>query len=116
MIEKQRLHAVGKTLPGEDKLVELFNHRHIDVIRLAIPAGVVIAGAKKIRVEHARHAVFTQQDERVGQRFEPGFNRGFQRLQGLGVVVGNQRHGMERIGFHQRTGENLAHIVVASLA
>ncbi len=47
MIEKQRLHAVGKTLPGEDQLVELFNHRHIDVIRLAIPAGVVIAGAKR---------------------------------------------------------------------
>ena len=116
MVEKERLHAVGKTLPGEDQLVELFNHRHIDVIRLAIPAGVVIAGAKKIRVEYARHAVFTQQDERVGQRFEPGFNRGFQRLQGLGIVVGYQGHGMERIGFHQRTGENLAHIVVASLA
>ena len=47
MIEKQRLHAVGKTLPGEDQLVELFNHRHIDVIRLAISAGVVIAGAKR---------------------------------------------------------------------
>jgi hypothetical protein len=27
MIEKQRLYAVGKTLPGEDQLVELFNHR-----------------------------------------------------------------------------------------
>lgn len=41
--------------------------------------------------------------------------RGFQRLQRLGVMVGDQRHGVKRIGFYQRAAEDLAHVVITSL-
>ncbi|MNP36665.1 hypothetical protein D3C76_1300700 [compost metagenome] len=54
--------------------------------------------------------MFAQQDQSIGQRFEPGFDRSFQRLQRLGVVVGDQRDRMGRIGSGQGVGENLRHI------
>ena len=33
---KQRLHAVGKALTGEDQLVQLLNHRHINVVSFTV--------------------------------------------------------------------------------
>ena len=34
---KERLHAVGKALAGEDQLVKLLNHRHINMVRFTVP-------------------------------------------------------------------------------
>ncbi|MNC44722.1 hypothetical protein D3C75_936400 [compost metagenome] len=80
MIEPQGLDTVGKALAGKDQLVKLFNDRHLDVVSLAITAGIVVAGTVQIRIEDTRHAVLAQEDQRIGQRFKPGLDRGLQRL------------------------------------
>ena len=115
MVEKQRLHAVGKTLACEDQLVKLLNDRHINMVRFTVSSRVVIAGAEKIRIKDARHAIFPQQDQRVRQRFKPGFDRCFKRLQRLGVMVRDEGDRMKRIGFYQGAGEDLAHVVIPAL-
>ncbi|VFS30734.1 Uncharacterised protein [Enterobacter cancerogenus] len=92
---------MGKTLAGEDQLVKLFNDRHLNVIRLAVTAGVVVGRTEQIGIEHARNAVLAQQNKRIRQRFEPGFYWRFQCLQRLGVVVSHQGDGVERVRFNQ---------------
>ena len=85
------------------------------MVRFTVSTLIVIAGAKEVRIKDARHAIFPQQDQRIRQRFKPGFDRGFQRLQRLGVMVCDEGHRMKRIGFHQRAGKDLAHVVIPAL-
>ena len=115
MIEPQRLDAVGKTLAGINQFMQLLNNRHLNGIGLAITTGIFIAGAEEVGIKNRGDAVFAQQNERIGQRFEPRFDGSLQRLQGLSVMVGHQRNGMKRVAFNQRAAKNLAHIVVAPL-
>ncbi|MNY59013.1 hypothetical protein D3C86_1954140 [compost metagenome] len=62
MIKIERLHPMGKTLTGEDQLVQLFDNRHFNRVRFAVTAGVFIVCAKEIGIKHAGHTVFAQQD------------------------------------------------------
>ena len=48
--------------------------RHDDLVTPAIPALVFVLRAEIIGVKHARIALAPQQDQGVGQRFEPGFD------------------------------------------
>ncbi|MOA27602.1 hypothetical protein D3C78_1484860 [compost metagenome] len=74
------LHAVGKALSRLNQLFQLRDDRHINLVFLAVAAFIFIAGTVQVRIEHAGHALFAQQDKGVGQRLEPGFDRCFQRL------------------------------------
>ena len=107
---------MGKALTGVDQFMQLFDNGHLNGVGLSIAAGIFIGCAEKIGIKDRRHTIFTQQDQRIGQRLEPGFNRRLEGLQRLRIVVCHQRHGVKRVCFHQRAAEYLAHVIIAPLA
>ncbi|MNC39569.1 hypothetical protein D3C75_882360 [compost metagenome] len=109
------LFAVSKALTRLDQLLQFGNHRHVNLVLLAVIALIAITGTVQIRVKQARNALFAQQDQGVGQRFEPGFDRRFERLQRLSVMVCHQSYRMGRVDGDQRIGKQLRHIVTIAL-
>ena len=58
-----------------------------------------------IGIEDARRAGIPEQDQGVGERFEPVFDKGLQALPDLGVVVVDEGDGVSRILRDQRAVE-----------
>ena len=115
IVENIRLGTVGKAAACLDKLRKAFDSRHDDLMVVAVIAGVYIRRTEKIGIKDARHTFFAQQNDRIGQRLEPGFNGRFQRLQRLRVVVVDKRDGVIWNSGKQRTIEDSAHVEIAAL-
>ncbi len=82
---------------------------------VAVIAGVYIRRTEKIGIKDAGHTFFAQQNDRIGQRLEPGFNGRFQRLQRLRVVVVDKRDGVIWNSGKQRAIKDSAHVEIAAL-
>src|SRR5690606_4566370 len=61
-----------------------------DLVLLAVAAGAHVLGAVVVAEEDDRVAALAQEDQRVGERHEPGLHHGLVRLERLGVVVRDQ--------------------------
>ena len=54
--------------------------------------------AEEVGIKDRGHAILPQQDQRIGEGLEPGFNRRLEGLQRLRIMIGDQSDGMERVG------------------
>lgn len=77
MVPVVDLLAVGEELAGTDNVLELCNPR----------LWVVAAASVHVAVEHAGVAVRAEENERVRQRLEPGWDPVLERLADLSVVL-----------------------------
>jgi len=79
--------------------------------RLAVGGDAVV-----ISVENTGVTLRPEQDNRVGNRLEPGRDHALQRLPVLCVVILDKGHGAARITLHKRAVQKRAHVEVSAAA
>ena len=81
---------------------------------MPIKAALLVVSAVVIGVEDSGITLPPQQDDGVGEGFEPAFHHRFQCLQRLGVVVVDQGDGEQWHLLHQGAIQDCAHVEVAT--
>lgn len=114
IIEIDVLLAVGVVFAGVEEGGQAGDLFQDDVVILTVAAFVGVFGTEEIRVKNTWISFRAEEDEGVGVGFEPGFNRSFEGLEGLGVVVIDESDCEQGICQHQRMIKDGAEVVIAA--
>jgi len=82
---------------------------HPDLVAL-----VLVCRSEVVCAEDAGISFVPQEDDGIGERFEPGLYGGFEALQGLRVVILDDGHCERGMLFGQRIVQDGAHVVAGS--